>query len=87
MLISKEEHWRSPAKKLAEVKTTRLQGLQEKLRGTEKTKRYFNKPSRWLKRMIAREQENVFLFEFGLIVPAALKCLFRHNLCRRSLPT
>ena len=34
-----------------------------------------------------REQENVFLFEFGLIVPAVLKCLFQHNLCRRSLPT
>ena len=36
--------------------------------------------------MILGEQENVFLFEFGLIVPAVLKCLFRHNLCRRSLP-
>ena len=31
------------------------------------------------------EQENVFLFEFGIIVPAILKCLFRHNFCRRSL--
>ena len=37
--------------------------------------------------MILREQENVFLFEFGLIVLAVLKCLFWHNLCRRSLPT
>ena len=26
--------------------------------------------------MIPGEQENVFLFEFGLIVPAVLKCLF-----------
>ena len=26
-----------------------------------------------------------FSFEFGLIVPAVLKCLFRHNFCRRSL--
>ena len=26
--------------------------------------------------MIVREQENVFLFEFGLIVPEALNCLF-----------
>ena len=26
--------------------------------------------------MILREQENVSLFEFGLIVPAVLKCLF-----------
>ena len=24
---------------------------------------------------------------YGLIVPAVLKCLFRHNLCRRSLST
>ena len=36
--------------------------------------------------MILGEQENVFLSEFGLIVPAVLKCLFRHNFCRRSLP-
>ena len=39
MLTSKEQHWRSPAKKLEEEKTTRLQGWQEKLRGTEKLKR------------------------------------------------
>ena len=26
--------------------------------------------------MIIREQENVFLFEFGLIVPAVLECFF-----------
>ena len=37
--------------------------------------------------MTVRDQENVFPFEFGLIVPAVLKCLFRRNLCRRSLPT
>ena len=34
-----------------------------------KNKTYFNKPRKWLKRMIVRDQENVFLFEFGLIVP------------------
>ena len=28
-----------------------------------------------------------FLFEFGLILPAVQKCLFRHNLWRRSSPT
>ena len=28
------------------------------------------------KKMILREQENIFLFQFGLIVPAALKYLF-----------
>ena len=36
--------------------------------------------------MILGEQENVFLFEFGLIVPVVLKCLFPYNLCRPSLP-
>ena len=30
--------------------------------------------------------KNVSLFEFGLIVPAVLKCLFRHNFCGRGLP-
>ena len=40
------------------------------------TKSCFDKPSLWLKIMIVREEENVFLFEFGLIVPAVLKCLF-----------
>ena len=45
-----------------------------------------NKLSSWLKRMILREQENVFLFEFELIVPAVLKCLFRHNFCRNVIP-
>ena len=39
MLISKEQHGRSPAKKLEEKKTTRLQGWQEKHRGTKKLKR------------------------------------------------
>ena len=33
-----------------------------------------------MKRMILGEQENVFLFEFGLIIPAVLNYLFRHNL-------
>ena len=36
--------------------------------------------------MILGEQGNVFPFEFGFIVPAVLKCLFRYNFCRRSLP-
>ena len=35
--------------------------------------------------MILAEQDNVFLFEFEFIVPAVLKCLFRHNSCRHSL--
>ena len=34
--------------------------------------------------MILGEQENVFLLEFGLIVPEVLKCLFRHDFRRRS---
>ena len=67
---------RSPAKKLEEEKTTRLQGWEGKPRGTEKTKTYFNKPSKCLKRMIIMDQENVFHFEFRFIVLAVLKCLF-----------
>ena len=39
MLISKEQQWRSPTKKLEEEKTTRLRGWQEKPQGTEKLKR------------------------------------------------
>ena len=38
-----------------------------------------------VERIILMEHENVFLFEYGIIVPAVLKCLFRHNLCRRRL--
>ena len=53
---------------------TRLAG---KTTRYEKTKTYFNKPSKWLKRMIVREQACVFsLFEFGFIVPAVPKCYF-----------
>ena len=37
--------------------------------------------------MTVRDQENVFLFEFGLIVPMVPKYLLLHNLCRRRLPT
>ena len=66
MLISKGHHWRFPAKKLEEEKTARLQGWQEKPQNTEKTETYFNKTSKWLKRMIARDQENVFLFKLYL---------------------
>ena len=61
MLISKEQHWRSPAKKLEEQSITKLQGCQEKARGKGKTKTYLNKPSLLLKRMILGEQENGFL--------------------------
>ena len=28
---------------------------------------YFNKLSKWSKRMVVRNKENVFLFEFGLL--------------------
>ena len=34
-LISKEQHWRSPAKKPEEDRTTKLHGWQEKTRGQE----------------------------------------------------
>ena len=71
--ISEEQHCRSPAKKREDNKITRLGGKAPRY---GKTKKHFNKPSKWLKRMIVRDLENVFLFEFGLIVPAVLKCLF-----------
>ena len=38
VLISKEQHWRSPAKKLEKYSTTRLQGCQDKARCKEKLK-------------------------------------------------
>ena len=56
-----------------ENKITRLAGKTPRY---GKTKMYLNKLSKWSKRMVFRNQENVFLFEFGLIVPAVLKCLF-----------
>ena len=37
--------------------------------------------------MILKEQANIFLVEFGLIVPAVQKCLFWHNLYRHNLHT
>ena len=74
MLISKDQHWRSPAKKREEEPGNKITGLAGKARGKEKLKLIWI--SLWLKRMILREQENVFVFEFGLIVPAELKCLY-----------
>ena len=53
--------------------TTRLQGWQKNPKARKNT--YFDKPSQWLKRLILRDQENVFLLEFGLIVPAVPKRL------------
>ena len=76
MLTLKEQHWRSPATKLEEATTTRLHRAGRKKPEVKKTETYFDKPSLWLKRMILRKEENVFLFEFGIIVPAVLKCLF-----------
>ena len=52
-----------------------------------KAKTFLNKLNLWLKRTILGEQENVFIFEIGLTVPSVLKCLFRRNFCRRSLPS
>ena len=76
MLISKEQNWRSPAQKLEEEERHQDYKTSRKNPKVRKSKTYFNKPSKWLKRMIVKEQENVFLFEFELIVPAVLKCLF-----------
>ena len=87
LILYLEQHCRSPVKKLEEEKTTRLQGWEEKKNPRYgKNKTYFNLSSKWLKRM-SRDQENVFLFEFGLFVPTVLKCLLSRNFCRRSLPT
>ena len=63
----KKQHWRSPATKLEEQCTTKLQGWQEKLSLYTKS---------MVEKMILREQENVFLFEFGLIVLAVLNAYF-----------
>ena len=79
---------RSRAEKLEEQSTANYLGLPGKKPEVRKSESLFdlNKPSLWLKRMILEEQGNVFLFEFGLIIPAVLKCLFRQNFCIRSLP-
>ena len=50
-----------------------------------KVKICLNKLSLWLKRMILGSKKMFYYFEFGFIVLAVLKCLFRHNSCRRSL--
>ena len=76
MLISKEQHWRYPAKELEEEPDNKITGAGRKKPRQGKTKPYLDTPSLWLKRLILKEQENVFLFEFGFIVPAVLKCLF-----------
>ena len=53
-------------------RTTRLPGWQEKTPMKGKTKTYLDNPSLRLKRTVFREQENVFLSEFGPIVPTVL---------------
>ena len=73
------------SKEAGGVKHNETTGLPGKSPREGKTKTYLDKPSLWLKRIILMEHENVFLFEYGLIVPAVLKCLFRHNLCRRLI--
>ena len=76
MLISTEQHWRTPAKNQEEEPGNKITGLARKKLMFGKTETYLDKPGLGLKRMIVREQENIFLFEFGLIVSAVLKCLF-----------
>ena len=87
MLISKEQYWRSPPKKLEEEKRAEITGPAKKTPRLGKTKTYFDKPSLRLKRILLTDQENVFLFKFELTEPVVLKCLFWHNLCRGSLLT
>ena len=58
------------------IDDNKITGLAGKTPRYGKTKTYFDTPSKWLERMILREQENVFLSEFVLILAAVLKCLF-----------
>ena len=76
MLISKEQHRRPPAKKLEEEPDKKIRGLTGKSPRYGKTKTYFNKPRKWLMRMILKEQENVFVFKFRLTVPPVLNVYF-----------
>ena len=46
----------------------------------EKTKMYFNKASKWLKTIIVTNQNNVFVFEFALIVWWYYNVCF-HTIC------
>ena len=46
-------------------KGNKITGLAGKTLRYGKTETYFDKPSKWLKRIILMEEENVFLFEFG----------------------
>ena len=46
MLISKEQHWRSPAKKLEEQSIVKLQGCQEKFE-VRKSKVMVEKEDTW----------------------------------------
>ena len=86
MLISNKQHWRSPA--IIKWKSRAQQDYRtarKKTRGREKLK--FIK-SLWFKRIIFREQENVFFLNLDLSYRrSVLTCLFRHNWCKRSLPT
>ena len=68
--------FKRPVKKLEDEPGNKISGLAGKNQRQGKTKTYLDKPSLWLKRMVLREQENVFLFEFGLIVQAVIKRLF-----------
>ena len=82
LLISKEQHWRSPAKKLEEQSA----GLPGKNPQVKKRKLIgINQVYGW-KEWYLGSKKIFFLFEFGLIVLVVLKCLFRHNFCRSSLP-
>ena len=58
-------------------KITALPGKNPKL---GKTETYLKKTILWFRRIILREQENVFLFEFGLIVPTVL-CVYSIPMC------
>ena len=67
----------SPAKKLEEGREhNKITKLAENTPRYGKTKTYFNKPSKRLKRTPVRDQENGFPFESVLIIPEILKFYF-----------
>ena len=75
----------SPAEKLQEYMTTRLECWQENLE-IRKTKTHFSKASKWLKTIIVTDQDNVSVFEFAFIVRRYYNVCF-HTICAGSLPS
>ena len=79
MLFSNEQYLLKISSQEAgrrEITDNKITGLAGETPRCEKTETDFDKPSKWLKIMILKEQRNVFLFELGFFLPAVLKCSF-----------